>query len=84
MLAPKWYAGLHWEDVMIGLLLNDYATFQPHGGECSAIGREMQYPAVLGCTHVAVVLSLCLSKQTAAPMYAAELLQAVPCSSINA
>eukprot|EP00891_Asterochloris_glomerata_P007774 jgi/Astpho2/7774/Aster-06066 len=32
MLAPKWYAGLHWEDVMIGLLLNDYATFQPHGG----------------------------------------------------
>ena len=40
VLAPNWYAGLHWEDVMIGLLLNDYATFQPHGGEHSAIGGE--------------------------------------------
>ena len=84
MLAPKWYAGLHWEDVMIGLLLNDYATFQPHGGECSAKGREMQYPAVVGCTQDAAVLSLCLVKQTAAQAGVAELLQVATCSSIDA
>ena len=82
MLAPKWYAGLHWEDVMIGLLLNDYATFQPHGGEYSAKGREMQYP-VVGCTQDAAVPSLCLVKQTAAQACSAELLQAATCSSIT-
>lgn len=81
MLAPKWYAGLHWEDVMIGLLLNDYATFQPHGGEYSAIGRALQYPAVTGCTHAAAMASLCEAKQTAAQACAAAVLQAATCSS---
>ena len=84
LLAPKWYAGLHWEDVMIGLLLNNYATIQSHGGEYSTIGRETQDPAVIGCTHDAAVSSLCLVKQTAAQICAAEGLQAVTCSSTYA
>ena len=73
--------GQHWEDVMIGLLLNDYATFQPHGGEYSAIGRALQYPAVTGCTHAAAMASLCEAKQTAAQACAAAVLQAATCSS---
>ena len=26
--APGWFAGLHWEDVLVGLLLHDYAEPQ--------------------------------------------------------
>lgn len=26
--APGWYSGLHWEDVLVGLLLHEYAEPQ--------------------------------------------------------
>ena len=26
--APGWYAGMHWEDVLVGLLLHEYAEPQ--------------------------------------------------------
>ena len=34
--APGWYAGLHWEDVLVGLLLHEYAVPQsrPDGKAC--------------------------------------------------
>ena len=28
-LAPGWWRGLHWEDVMVGLLAGDYIGEQP-------------------------------------------------------
>lgn len=43
--APGWFAGLHWEDVLVGLLLHDYAHPQnrPNGTAC--------YPFDKGLTH---------------------------------
>lgn len=34
--APGWFAGLHWEDVLVGLLLDEYAEPQnrPNGTAC--------------------------------------------------
>ena len=27
--APGWYAGLHWEDVLVGLMASDYTGEEP-------------------------------------------------------
>lgn len=40
--APGWFAGLHWEDVLVGLLLHDYAEPQnrPDGNVCFPLNKQ--------------------------------------------
>lgn len=51
--APGWYPGLHWEDVLIGLLLHEFAEPQ-NKPDCKL---ATQLPAVASISHSAKVVS---------------------------